>query len=286
MRSSSISRTQWRRQTRCLPGQHSPTWLRARTPVHEEAALWVRINACDTPWHADDLSIAALPGVAGVILPKAEDDASVGDLLSAGARAVLPLIESAAGFDHLAEIAGADGVERLAFGIHRSAGRPGHARRSRRRADCHFRSRIVLASRLAGIAAPLDGVTTSLDDADRIRVDVLRARRLGFGGKLCIHPRQVEPVRRHFAPSEAEIDWARRVIAADTAVRRRCCLGRRQDGRQAGTAARPGDRGRSRPLSSYTRGSSDRLSKLVEPTEVIRPSTIITLQWYIVGWYS
>ena len=56
-----------------------------------------RINARDTPWHAEDLSIAALPSVAGVVLPKAEDDASVGDLLSAGARAVLPLIESAAG---------------------------------------------------------------------------------------------------------------------------------------------------------------------------------------------
>jgi citrate lyase subunit beta / citryl-CoA lyase len=82
----------------------------------------------------------------------------------------------------------------------------------------YARSRMVLASRVAGIVPPLDGVTAALDDPDRLAADVNRARRLGFGGKLCIHPRQIEAVNRSFSPSEAEVSWARRVVeAAQTA---------------------------------------------------------------------
>jgi citrate lyase subunit beta/citryl-CoA lyase len=77
-----------------------------------------------------------------------------------------------------------------------------------------FRARLVLASRLAGIESPIDGVTTAIDDETRLREDVLRARRLGFGGKLCIHPRQVATVKAGFAPTEAELAWARAVVRA------------------------------------------------------------------------
>jgi citrate lyase subunit beta/citryl-CoA lyase len=82
----------------------------------------------------------------------------------------------------------------------------------------YARSPLVLASRVAGVLPPLDGVTAALDDPDRLADDVHRARRLGFGGKLCIHPRQIEAVNRGFSPSEAEVSWARRVVeAAETA---------------------------------------------------------------------
>jgi citrate lyase subunit beta/citryl-CoA lyase len=70
-----------------------------------------------------------------------------------------------------------------------------------------FRSGIVLASRLAGLAAPVDGVSTALADARH-------GRRLGFGGKLCIHPKQLVAVHRAYAWSEAEYDWAKRVLEA------------------------------------------------------------------------
>ena len=76
------------------------------------------------------------------------------------------------------------------------------------------RTHLVLHSRLAGIAAPLDGVSLALDDTAQLEADVARARRFGFGGKLCIHPRQVAAVNAGFAPSPAEVDWARRVVAA------------------------------------------------------------------------
>jgi len=77
-----------------------------------------------------------------------------------------------------------------------------------------FRSGLVLASRLAGIAAPVDGVSTALDDPARLAADAARARQLGFGGKLCIHPKQVQGVNAAFSPSEAEVSWAKRVLEA------------------------------------------------------------------------
>ncbi len=77
-----------------------------------------------------------------------------------------------------------------------------------------FRSALVLASRLAGLPAPLDGVTVEVNDDRRVSADAARARELGFGGKLCIHPQQVGPVNAAFSPGEAELQWAERVVAA------------------------------------------------------------------------
>src|SRR5690606_3157814 len=72
----------------------------------------------------------------------------------------------------------------------------------------------VLASRRANIAAPVDGVTTALQDNARLDTDARRARRFGFGAKLCIHPNQVDIINQALGPSEAEQAWARRVLQA------------------------------------------------------------------------
>jgi citrate lyase subunit beta/citryl-CoA lyase len=77
-----------------------------------------------------------------------------------------------------------------------------------------FRSRLVLASKLAGIQPPVDGPCTSWEDPALLQEDSLRSRRLGFGGKLCIHPKQVATVNAAFSPSDAEIEWARKVLDA------------------------------------------------------------------------
>jgi citrate lyase subunit beta / citryl-CoA lyase len=78
----------------------------------------------------------------------------------------------------------------------------------------YARSCLVLASCIAGLLPPVDGVTMALDDLTRLGGDVARTRRLGFRGKLCIHPKQVETINRGFAPTEAERVWARRVLQA------------------------------------------------------------------------
>jgi citrate lyase subunit beta/citryl-CoA lyase len=82
----------------------------------------------------------------------------------------------------------------------------------------YFRSQLVLVSRLAGIAPPVDGINTEIDDPERLRARTLRARRLGFGGKLCIHPKQIAHVNACFRPTEEEILWAKGVLEAAAAA--------------------------------------------------------------------
>lgn len=193
-------------------------WLSESHPVV------VRINAAGTPWFADDLALCAHPGVAAVMLPKAEGLDEIATVAracaparstgrSAGAGAVvLPLIETAAGFANALALAGAPGVARLGFGtidFQLDLGMDGgHAEL------LWFRSQLVLVSRLARIAAPIDGVTTAIDDPVAVEHDTALARRIGFGAKLCIHPLQVGAVNRGFAPSAAQIAWAQRMVAA------------------------------------------------------------------------
>lgn len=76
------------------------------------------------------------------------------------------------------------------------------------------RSALVLQSRLAGIAAPIDGVTPGIDDGDDASRDAARARALGFRGKLAIHPSQVAPIRAAFGVTADERAWAEAVLAA------------------------------------------------------------------------
>ena len=79
---------------------------------------------------------------------------------------------------------------------------------------CSAGADMVLISRLAEIQPPVDGPCTALDDAAQLTVDTRRAKRMGFGGKLCIHPKQVAHVNAAFAPTGDELAWARRVVAA------------------------------------------------------------------------
>jgi citrate lyase subunit beta/citryl-CoA lyase len=181
-------------------------WL---TPQHP---VLVRINSADTAWFADDVELSGLPGVAGIVLPKAEQSADIALLRGKGAPAVLPLIETALGLHHALTLAQHPCVERLLFGsIDFSLDLGLHEGVEELQ---YFRSHLVLASRLAGILPPVDGVTTALDDGARILDDARRARRNGFGGKLCIHPKQLAHVHAAFAPTAEEVAWAERVLQA------------------------------------------------------------------------
>ncbi|WP_343721851.1 CoA ester lyase [Herbaspirillum seropedicae] len=191
-------------------------WLAGPEGQASQARLWVRINAADTVWHEQDLlTFSALP-VAGIVLPKAEDAAGVGAVAGAlrSGSGLIALIESAAGLAAMRQIAAAPGVQRLAFGSIDAQLDLGMQCGPEEEELLSLRVEMVLASRLAGIAAPVDGVTPGFDDEALLVRGVERARRLGFGAKLCIHPRQVEVVRRGFLPSEQELAWAAEVMAA------------------------------------------------------------------------
>jgi citrate lyase subunit beta/citryl-CoA lyase len=179
------------------------------------ATVILRVNAAGTPWHDGDIALIHRLGAVGVMLPKAEDPAAVADLAHRlrGRRHLIPLIETAVGLHRAVEIAAAHGVTQIAFGPadYRNDVGCGEAPEALLLA----RSTLVLASRLAGIAAPLDGPCFDFRDPGRTAEEARHARVLGFGGKLTIHPSQVAPVREAFMPSNAEIAWARRVVAAE-----------------------------------------------------------------------
>lgn len=179
-----------------------------------ELPVIVRINAVGTAWHEADLAAVASLPVAAIMLPKAE---RVGDLARVAAvKPVIALVETVAGLAAARELAGCGHLARMAFGSVDYAADLGceHLREALAAA----RAEIVLASRLGGLLAPLDGVTTEVADAGRAADDARHAAALGFGGKLAIHPRQIEPVRQAFAPTADQMDWARRVLASGDGV--------------------------------------------------------------------
>jgi citrate lyase subunit beta/citryl-CoA lyase len=187
-------------------------WLSPERPVY------VRVNGAETEWFEEDLRAIARPGLAGVMLPKAEEPGQVTKVASrlGDGAVVIPTLESALGVWNARTLAEAPGVERLVFGpvdFRLDTGILGEDEEL-----LYAKARMVLASRVAGILPPLDGVTMALDDPERLAADVERARRLGFGGKVCIHPRQVGAVNEGFLPTQGEVAWAEKVVrAAETA---------------------------------------------------------------------
>jgi citrate lyase subunit beta/citryl-CoA lyase len=193
---------------------HKAAARRAAAEWLEAHPAYLRINGCDTDWFTEDLSLLRLPGVQGVVLAKAETRDPFDAIQTAAARklSAIALIETGRGLWHAMEIAAAPGVVRLAFGavdFQLDLGIEGE-----REELLAARSQLVLVSRVAGLLPPVDGVTMALDDAEALVRDVAYARRLGFAGKLCVHPRQVAAINDGFRPSAAEVDWARRIVAA------------------------------------------------------------------------
>jgi len=202
------------------------------TAAEQGPRFVVRINAEATPWFEDDLRALAAAGARTLMLPKAERPDTVARVRTAGAAgaadpaaegfAVLALIESARGVQGAEALAACEGVARLVFGTLDYAldldlevtAHPSHGQAGLDAAA----SRIAIASRAAGLAAPVAGVTTALDDEAALLDDWARARAHGYGAKLCIHPRQVAPIHRALMPTAEELAWAERVLAAAAAA--------------------------------------------------------------------
>ncbi|SAK53481.1 HpcH/HpaI aldolase [Caballeronia hypogeia] len=189
-------------------------WSQSQLSDEIRERVVIRVNAYGTPWHEEDVSMVRAAKVRAVMAAKAEDAAQLADIAARCAEGVelIALVESVAGVVRMREIAQCERVSRLAFGSFDfgvDAGIDGTGRELD-----HVRSQFVIESRFAGLPPPIDGVTLATGDIDAITADVLDARRFGFGGKLCIHPKQVDAVNDGFAPSAAEREWAARVLAA------------------------------------------------------------------------
>lgn len=188
----------------------------ARENVHEWLAAGgrgvVRINGADTPWHSEDVQMAAEHGCP-VMLPKAETLSELVALRSSlrDGTEIIPLIETALGILRSYSVCLAPGVVRVAFGNVDFAAQLGIDNEDAT-ALLTARTQIVLASAAAGIAGPFDGVTTDLVNIDRTSRDAKHAASLGFTGKLCVHPRQIAAVHPSFTPAEHELDRARDIL--------------------------------------------------------------------------
>jgi citrate lyase subunit beta/citryl-CoA lyase len=194
--------------------EHVASWL---TEGHPAA---VRVNAQDTSWHDYDVEMLAQHSGSVVMVSKVEDAqtlAAIGSALGTSWQ-VVALVETARGIlaapePAAPELAAVDRDDRLAFGSFGLAAELGVSPEDRE-AMAGARSALVLASAAGTVAPPIDGVIGSVDDPAVIRAETEHAVRLSFGGKLCIHPRQVPVVTEAFAPTTQQIDWAESVVAA------------------------------------------------------------------------
>lgn len=187
--------------------------------LHDQPSLCVRINAADSPWHDDDVAALATQSRM-IMLPKVADTASL-DRISgrlAPDSVLVALLESAAGVLDARAVARHPSVARLAFGSHDLAAELGISPMSRS-ALLRSRSELVLASAGGGLAPPVDGVTVAVHDQGLLADDIRAAMELGFTGKLCIHPKQLETVHELFRPTKEQIAWARGVVEASRAAR-------------------------------------------------------------------
>ena len=188
---------------------------------------YVRVNALSTEWGYGDIVAVVQKDIDGIVLPKLEsvDEIRAAEWLivnlererglKAGAFDVVPIIETAKGLANIRAICAAGTrVKRIAFG---AGDFTLDLNMTWTRSEAEllpYRSECVLASRAAGIEPPIDTVWVDLKDGEGFRNSVAAIKGLGFQGKMCIYPDQVPVVNEMLAPTAAETEWSRRVVAA------------------------------------------------------------------------
>lgn len=195
--------------------------VRDLTPslVEQGCAVAVRVNALASDWGLDDLDHGLCPELCAVVVPKVERvdelDAIAARLDAAGlpALGVIAGIETALGVADARALLAHPRVIGAYFGAEDFVTDLGGRRTTSNIEVVHARGAMVLAARLAGVPM-LDQVVTDVRDDERFRTEASDARSMGYAGKLCIHPNQVALANDAFTPSDAELDRARRLLAA------------------------------------------------------------------------
>jgi citrate lyase subunit beta/citryl-CoA lyase len=191
-----------------------------------EAETAVRVNGNGTPYFRADIEAVVAAGAHAIMVPKADsrEIARAGEALEALERSleifgnrrvkILALVESAAGIAHAASLGGSPRVDALCFGHADFSLDMGLAEADASQGVVyHARCQLVIAAKACGVA-PIDSVYLAVKDDAGFRADAELGLRLGYEGKLCIHPRQVAITNQVYTPSRAEIDRARQVVEA------------------------------------------------------------------------
>lgn len=192
----------------------------ARSGGYGRRELTIRCNALSTPWGADDIDAIATSSAAAVVVPKIESvdelDAVAARLDGAGAprsMTIWAMIETPRAIIDIDHLASHRRVSVLVMGTNdllrelRAQSVPG------RHPLLPALARSLLAARAGGIVI-LDGVYNDVRDLDGFRAECVQAAEMGFDGKTLIHPDQVAIANEVWAPDDAAIDHARRVIEA------------------------------------------------------------------------
>ncbi len=201
--------------------------VKAALQTPRSGLAYVRVNAIDTEFCHGDIAAVVGPGLDGIMLPKVESADQLltidwllsqferGTGLDAGAIDLLPIVETGRGVANAREIAAATGrVRRLSFGAGDYARDMGMRWTTGEAEMASARAEVVLASRIAGLEPPLDTVWVHIRDQDGLMRSAETVRDMGFQGKLCIHPDQIAPVNAVFTPTDEEIVFAEKVVAA------------------------------------------------------------------------
>ncbi len=172
----------------------------------------LRLNGAGTEWFEQDLALAQRLSIDALVLPKATPEA----VRAAGEAGVpvVAIVETAQGLRRAYETASSPRVAALALGAVDLGVELGLEPRADGLELLAARSQLVVDSAAAGIRPPFDAVHLDFGDDEGLEAEARLARSLGFRGKLCIHPAQVPVVNRVFAPTQDELRWARRVLAA------------------------------------------------------------------------
>lgn len=181
--------------------------------------VYVRVNAQPTEWFADDVRHGLSPELAGVVVPKVESVAGldvVSEALDAAGHTdlgVLAGIETALGVADARWLLAHPRVIAAYFGAEDFIADMGGVRTDGNGEVAFARAAVAVAGRLAGVPV-LDQIVADFRNGDRFEREAGEARAMGYGGKLCIHPGQVELANRAFIPSATELERARRLLEA------------------------------------------------------------------------
>lgn len=188
---------------------------------------YIRVNSIDTEFCFDDIEAVVGPWLDGIMLPKVERAADLQAVdwmiaslerrhgIEPGSIDLIPIIETAQGHAAAREIAASGGrLKRLSFGGGDYTRDLNLQWTFAEEEISAVRAEVVLASRLAGIEAPIDTVFIHIKQHEHFALSARKGREFGFQGKLCIHPDQVGPTNAAYTPTDEEAAWARKIISS------------------------------------------------------------------------